>query len=43
VRLYYLVVLISNVLRVNSAVTHQTMGTRIHQLIRTQHGLPPER
>jgi len=43
VRLYYLVVLISNVLRVNSAVTHQTMGTRIHQLIRAQHGLPGER
>lgn len=43
VRLYYMVVLISNVLRVNSAVTHQTMGTRIHKLIRTQHGLPAER
>ena len=43
VRLYYMVVLISNVLRVNSAVTHQTMGTRIHRLIRTQHGLPPDR
>ncbi len=41
-RLYYFVVLISNVLRVNSAVTHQTMGTRIHRLIRTQHGLPAE-
>lgn len=43
VRLYYMVVLISNVLRVNSAVTHQTMGTRIHRLIRIQHGLPAER
>jgi hypothetical protein len=43
VRLFYVVVLISNVLRVNSAVTHQTMGTRIHQLIRRQHGLPAER
>jgi len=43
VRLYYVVVLISNVLRENSAVTHQTMGTRIHQLIRRQHGLPAER
>jgi hypothetical protein len=43
VRLYYMVVLISNVLRVNSAVTHQTMGTRIHHLIRTQHNLPPNR
>jgi len=43
VRLYYIVVLISNVLRENSAVTHQTMGTRIHRLIREQHGLPAER
>lgn len=40
VRLHYIVVLISNVLRENSAVTHQTMGTRIHQLIRTANGLP---
>lgn len=41
VRLYYLVVLISNVLRENSAVTHQTLATRIHQLIRKSHGLAP--
>lgn len=40
ISLYYMVVLISNVLRENSAVTHQTMATRIHQLIRQQHGLP---
>jgi hypothetical protein len=39
VDLYYMVVLISNVLRENSAVTHQTMATRIHHLIRQQHGL----
>jgi len=39
-RLYYIVVLISNVLKENSAVTHQTMATRIHELIRTSHGLP---
>lgn len=38
--LYYMVVLISNVLRENSAVTHQTMATRIHQLVRQEHGLP---
>jgi hypothetical protein len=41
VRLYYLVVLISNVLRVNSAVTHQTMATEVHNLIRTRHGIDP--
>jgi hypothetical protein len=40
ISLYYMVVLISNVLRENSAATHQTMATRIHQLIRQQHGLP---
>ena len=32
-RLFYLSTLISNVLRENSAVEHQTMGTRIHRLI----------
>ncbi len=32
-RLFYLSTLISNVLRENSAVDHQTMGTRIHRLI----------
>lgn len=41
-RLFYFVVLISNVLRVNSAVTHQTMATEVHQLIRTRHGISPE-
>lgn len=41
-RLYYFVVLISNVLRVNSAVTHQTMGTQLHRLIKARHGLDPE-
>jgi hypothetical protein len=40
-RLYYFVVLISNVLRVNSAVTHQTMGTAVHRLIKTRHGVDP--
>lgn len=43
VRLYYIVVLLSNVLRENSAVAHQTMGTRIHRLIRTRHGLTEDR
>ncbi|MGB5650144.1 MAG: serine hydrolase [Sedimenticolaceae bacterium] len=32
-RLFYMSTLISNVLRENSAVDHQTMGTRIHRLI----------
>lgn len=32
-RLDYVVALISNVLRVNSAVDHQTLGTRIHRII----------
>jgi hypothetical protein len=39
VRLHYMVTLISNVLRENSAVAHQTLGTRIHQLIKKRHGL----
>jgi hypothetical protein len=32
-RLHYISTLVSNVLRKNSAVEHQTMGTRIHRLI----------
>jgi hypothetical protein len=32
-RLFYMSTLISNVLRQNSAVEHQTMGTRIHRLV----------
>jgi hypothetical protein len=39
VRLHYIVTLVSNVLRQNSAVAHQTLGTRIHQLIRQRNGL----
>jgi hypothetical protein len=39
VRLHYIVTLISNVLRQNSAVAHQTLGTRIHQLIKQRNGL----
>lgn len=41
-RLYYFVVLISNVLRVNSAVTHQTIGNEVHRLIRSRHGIDPQ-
>jgi len=41
-RLYYFVVLISNVLRVNSAVTHQTIATDVHRLIKARHGVDPQ-
>jgi len=34
---YYMVVVMSNVLRKNSAVAHQTLATRIHRLIEAQH------
>jgi hypothetical protein len=36
-RLDYIVTLISNVLRKNSAIDHQTLGTRIHQLVEAAH------
>ncbi len=36
-RLYYMVVVMSNVLRKNSAVAHQTLATRIHRLIESYH------
>jgi hypothetical protein len=36
-RLLYLTAVISNVLRKNSAVEHQTLATRIHRLIQKQH------
>lgn len=35
--LYYMVIVISNVLRQNSAVEHQTLGTRIHRLMQKAH------
>ena len=38
-RLHYIVTLVSNVLRENSAVAHQTLGTRIHQLIKQRNGV----
>ncbi len=37
-RRFYLVTLMSNVLRKNSAVAHQTLATRIHRLIASRHG-----
>jgi len=40
-RLFYAVAVLSNVLRKNSAVEHQTLGTRIHRLIEARHaGVP---
>jgi hypothetical protein len=36
-RLDYIVTLLSNVLRTNSAVAHQTLATRIHRLIEKAH------
>ena len=38
-QLDYIAALISNVLRVNSAVEHQTFGMRIHRLMEKAH--PP--
>ncbi len=37
-QLFYIVTLVSNVLRKNSAVDHQTLATRIHKLIGAHHG-----
>ncbi|MGD9330601.1 MAG: peptidoglycan-binding domain-containing protein [Desulfobacterales bacterium] len=39
-RLFYITTLISNVLYKNSAVAHQTLGTRIHKLVDAAH--PPQ-
>jgi hypothetical protein len=36
-RIYYMVTVMSNVLRKNSAVAHQTLATRIHRLIEAYH------
>lgn len=38
--LHYLVVVISNVLRVNSAVAHQTLAMRIHRMIEARQAVP---
>ena len=40
-KLYYIVTLMSNVLRRNSAVDHQTFATRVHRLIEKRH-MPAE-
>lgn len=38
-KLHYVVIVISNVLRKNSAVEHQALGTRFHRLIEQRNGL----
>lgn len=40
-RLHYISTLLSNVLRKNAAVEHQTLGTRIHRLIEKANPQPP--
>jgi len=40
-RLHYVVTLISNVLRKNSAATHQALATQIHEIIEGMHESPP--
>jgi hypothetical protein len=37
-KLYYMVVVMSNVLRQNSAVAHQSLATRLHRFIQAYHG-----
>ena len=39
----YIATLLSNVLRKNSAVDHQTLATRIHRLLEVDHPAPPAR
>ena len=39
-RLHYIVALMSNVLRRNSAVDHQTLATKIHRLLQAHHPAP---
>jgi hypothetical protein len=40
-RLFYMVTVMSNVLRKNSAVEHQTLGTRLQRLIESAHSKAP--
>jgi hypothetical protein len=40
-RLYYMVTLVSNVLRKNSASVHMEMASRIHRLVESLHARPP--
>jgi hypothetical protein len=38
-KIHYIVVVISNVLRKNSAVEHQALGSAVHEFILREHGL----
>ena len=38
-KLFYMVVVMSNVLRKNSAVVHQTLATRLHRMLEADHGV----
>ncbi|MDX8405967.1 MAG: serine hydrolase [Mariprofundus sp.] len=40
-KLRYIVTLTSNVLRKNSAISHQTLATRLHALLRSAHAVQP--
>jgi len=40
-KLRYIVTLTSNVLRKNSAVSHQTLATRLHRLLQSEHAVRP--
>lgn len=39
VKLQYMVIVMSNILRQNSAEVHQRLGTEIHKLIKAEHGV----
>ena len=42
VKLHYIVIVISNVLRKNSAEDHQALGNEIHHIIEQQHAINPD-
>jgi hypothetical protein len=42
VQLHYVVIVISNVLRENSARAHQALGGSVHRMMRSMHGVPAE-
>ncbi|MEH6610720.1 MAG: hypothetical protein V7696_15240 [Halioglobus sp.] len=39
VKVHYISVVLSNVLKKNAAESHQALGTKVHQLIKARHGL----
>ena len=40
-RMVYIMTLMSNVLRQNSAVRHQTVGTWVHRMVEEMHPVEP--